>query len=94
MTHAMDDVVIPNPRVMIKDLDGEAVLLDLDTETYFGLNETAARFWALISGGLPLGKAVQAMAEEYDASSEVLGRDLEDLLAELDRLGLIRFDRA
>lgn len=94
MPYTMDDVAVPNPRVLYKELDGEAVLLDLDTETYFGLNETAARFWALLSEGNPLGRAVEVMIEEHEAPPEVLRADLEDLLAALERSGLIRFGRA
>ena len=94
MSRSLDDAAIPNPRVVCKELGGEAVLLHLDSETYFGLNETAARFWALLSAGTLPRRAVEAMSEEFDAPAEVLLRDLERLLDEFERLGLLRTDRA
>lgn len=94
MNRSLEDAAIPNPRVLCKELEGEAVLLDLDSETYFGLNETGARFWALLASGSSLGRVLETMGEEYDAPLEVLHRDLEQLLGELERLGLIRVGRA
>ena len=94
MNRSLDDAAAPNPRVICKQLDGEAVLLDLDTETYFGLNETAARFWTLLAAGNAPRRALETMGEEYDAPGEVLRSDLEELLDELERLGLMRTARA
>ena len=34
-----------------RDLDGEAVILDLGSGTYFGLNQVGTRVWQLISDG-------------------------------------------
>lgn len=94
MNHAIDGVAIPNPRVMVQSLDGEAVLLDLDTETYFGMNETAARLWALIAGGRSIRQALDTMAAEYDTPRPTLEADVLELVGELERLGLLRLDRA
>ena len=37
------------PDILSRILDGEAVLLDLASGTYFGLNPVGSRVWELIS---------------------------------------------
>ena len=43
-------VFVPAPDVVVRDLDGEAVVLDLATGTYFGLNDAGTRIWLPSSG--------------------------------------------
>ena len=38
----------PHGDVISRMLDGEAVILDLNSGEYFGLNETGARIWELL----------------------------------------------
>jgi len=42
-----DSIIIPDD-VLFRELDGEAVLLNLKTGIYFGLNPVATRMWQLI----------------------------------------------
>src|SRR5690606_27195557 len=43
-------------QVMFQELDGEAVLLDLSGEAYFGLNGVGTRIWALMEGSPALAE--------------------------------------
>ena len=40
-----------SPEVLHQEINGETVLLDLDSESYFGLDAVATRVWQLISEG-------------------------------------------
>jgi hypothetical protein len=94
MTMTLEDRVIASPRVLYKDVGGEAVLLDLDSEAYFGLNATGARFWQLLTTAPSIREAVACLQEEYDVPAEDLRRDIETLVDELVRQGLVRSGRA
>jgi len=37
-------------NVLVRILDRESVLLNLETEQYFGLDETGTRMWQLVTG--------------------------------------------
>ncbi len=65
--------------VLAAHLEGEAVLLNMDTKDYFRLNATAACVWK----GLERGMDRQALLDELCASFEV---EPADAAAELDRL--------
>lgn len=86
---SLDHRIVAAPGVLSKELDGEAVLLHLDTETYFGLNETGARLWALLIESPSLRHALGRMGEEFDVEPDVLERDARRLVEEWHRLGLV-----
>lgn len=72
------------PGVLFRDLAGEAVLLDPEAGTYFGLNEVGTRAWNLFNGGTATLAAVHAaLVAEYDAPPERIWDDLLGLVREL-----------
>lgn len=77
--------------VLSRVLDGEAVLLDTEGGAYFGLNAVGTRVWELIgAAGTTEADLLAALLAEFDVSREVLAKDLSDLLAGLQKRGLIK----
>ena len=76
-------------RVLVSELSGEAILLDLGAGRYYALNSSAKRIWELMTGGCTVGCALATLEEEFDAPREVLEADLETLLIELLGVGLL-----
>ena len=66
-------------EVLFRQLDDEAVLLDLKSGTYFGLNDVGARTWQLIVEHGVLSRVLDALLREYAAEREVIERDLLEL---------------
>jgi hypothetical protein len=79
----------PSSDVVWRDLEGEAVLLDLASGTYFGLNDVGTRIWRLLEAGESLARIAEALAEEYEVSGEQAARDAEALVKELRGRGLL-----
>ena len=77
-------------RVLCKDLGDEAVLLDLETETYFGLNAVGIRMWSLLTTRPSVREAYDVMLEEYDVAPEALERDMCALIDDLVGRGMLR----
>ncbi len=75
--------------VIFRDLEGEAVLLDLASGRYFGLNAVGTRIWTLLASGATVEAIVAALAAELDADADQIARDVEELLAELATRGLV-----
>jgi hypothetical protein len=78
-----------SPDVVFRDLEGEAVILDLASGRYFGLNAVGTRIWTLLDAGTPIERIVEAVAEEYDADARQIDRDVKALIEELSSRGLI-----
>ncbi|HET8965594.1 MAG TPA: PqqD family protein [Candidatus Acidoferrum sp.] len=80
--------VIPS-HVLIRFLDQESVLLNLETEKYFGLDAVGTRMWQLVTAAATVEVALAQLVEEYDAPPETLRTDLTKLLQHLLDNGLI-----
>jgi len=80
--------------VLVKELEGEAVLLDLASETYFGLDRTAFRIWSALTTCPSVEAAIESLAREYEVEDTVLTADVLRLLDALERKGLVRVGHA
>jgi len=89
----LNQTIILSPEVISQEVSGETVLLDLESENYFGLDEVGTRIWQLIKETNDLQAIYQTLLAEYDVSEERLQQDLDTLLAEISGLGLIRLER-
>lgn len=78
------------PDVLSRNLDGETVLLDLESGTYFGLDAVGTRIWELIGQDQPLSAILEVILDEYDVDEQRAHTDLLELLESLVAKGLIR----
>ncbi len=81
---------IPSEDVLIQEVGGETVLLDLASERYFGLDPVGTRIWALIGEGHSLQIVRDSLCAEYDAEPARIESDLLALVGELAQAGLIK----
>ena len=88
----LDQSVTVSPEVMSQEVSGETVLLDLQSESYFGLDEVGTRIWQLLQEQETLQGVYEVMLEEYDVAPDRLQADLEELLVQLSDSGLISLD--
>jgi hypothetical protein len=77
------------PNVLVQDLAGESVLLNLQTEQYFGLDDVGSRIWQVLTERESVGKAIDALGAEYDVEPEQLQQDVENLIEDLLAHGLV-----
>ena len=89
MVSLTDRVVVPS-HVLVRFLDKESVLLNIETERYFGLDETGTRMWQLVTAAPSVEVAYQQLLDEYDVAPEPLRDHLTDLLARLVENGLLQ----
>jgi hypothetical protein len=79
----------PRADVHAQSLFGEAVLLDVASGIYFGLNEVGTRIWTLLGEGLTVDDAVAALGEEFDAGREAIAADVATFVRALELRGLV-----
>lgn len=84
-----DRASVPS-HVLVRFLEGESVLLNLETERYFGLDATGTRMWQLLTVSPNIDAAYQGLLEEYDAEPELLRSNLSELLGRLVENGLLQ----
>lgn len=84
-----DRVVVP-AGVLVRHLDGETVLLNLETEKYFGLDAIGTRMWELVTHLPCIETAYGKLREEFEVEPEELRRHLAELLGQLVENGLLK----
>jgi hypothetical protein len=78
--------------VVFRELDGEAVLLNLATGTYFGLDSVGTRIWQLLERLHRLDAVRDALVAEYEVEIPTAGEDLINLVDRLAAHGLVAID--
>ncbi len=65
------------------------VLMDLNSENYLSLNETAAVAWDELKDGAGFNQLVERILNEFAAKRSDVEADVETVLKALSELGLI-----
>lgn len=74
---------------IFRELDGEAVVLNLANGMYYGLNAVGTRTWQLIAELGGLDAVCTQITSEFDVDRETAARDLTRLVAELAHRKLV-----
>ncbi|MBE9038100.1 lasso peptide biosynthesis PqqD family chaperone [aff. Roholtiella sp. LEGE 12411] len=81
-------VVVAKEQIS-SDLAGEAVILNLKSGTYYGLNAVGASIWNLIQQSRTISEIQDALLAEYEVEPEQCDRELLVILQQLEEQGLI-----
>ena len=90
MSHEFSSRVTTAPHVMIRVIGDEAVILNLKSELYLGLNPVGTRMWTVLHEAPSIEAAYDSLICEYEVAPERLRQDLDDLLDQLLGQGLIQ----
>lgn len=76
--------------VVFREVAGETVILDLESQRYFSLDPVGTRMWVLLAelGSLPAVR--ERLLAEFDVEPRRLSADLDDLVSHLLAEGLLR----
>lgn len=80
--------------VLFRDLGGEAVILNVETGYYYGLDEVGTRMWVLLIRHGQVEPAYRALLAEYDVAEDRLRQDMLDFIDELESHQLLQVDQA
>ncbi len=84
-----DSSVVAASEQSSSELDREAVILNLKSGVYYGLNPVGARIWNLLQQPRTVSEIRDAILAKYSVSPEQCERDLFALLQQLEEEGLI-----
>ena len=88
-TVALSDSFAVHPAVVFRELSGGAVLLNLTSGVYYGLDSVGTRVWSLLTQDQPMSAICATLLDEFDVAPDVLERDVLKLVSELCEKSLI-----
>src|SRR5215217_6427095 len=89
MNLSLPTQVVISPEALFQELEGETVLLNLESERYYGLDDVGTRMWQLLAENGDVGAAYTQLLQEYDVEAEQLEADLGTLIGRLAEAGLL-----
>ncbi|QDG52628.1 PqqD family protein [Persicimonas caeni] len=66
----------PRDGLVLEEIDDEVVVLDLQQNSYFGLNEVAKQVWKGLEDGLSIGEIVDQLDEQFAVERDELFADV------------------
>lgn len=89
MTTALNSRIVVSPDVLFHTLEGEAVLLDLKSGRYYGLDAIGTRMWSLLAETGRPAEVIARMLQEFDVDEERLRADVLGWIDRLSARGLL-----
>jgi len=71
------------PDVLFRTISDEAVLVNLKTGMYLGLNQVGTRMWTVLNAADSVEDAYGELLDEYEVEPSELRRDLQDFVDKL-----------
>ncbi len=81
---------VRSPAIVHEAIDGEAVIINLESGTYFSADGASAIAWQRIVGRASAADLQLAIAERYDGEPDSIGTAVMQFIEQLSREGLIR----
>jgi uncharacterized protein YjbK len=89
MTITLHQSISIKPDVLVQELEGEIVLLNLDSEEYFGLDDVGSNMWLTLKDTGSVQVAYDRLLEQYDVEPEQLKADFLELIEKWLQHGLL-----
>ena len=83
-----DRVRVPDD-VLISNLQEESVILNLDSERYYGLDDVGTRFLSVLNTADSIEAAYVVLRDEYHVDTQSLRQDLLELVEDLVKQGIL-----
>jgi hypothetical protein len=90
--HESSRVKVSGPHIVSEVIDGEAIIIDLNTGNYYSLQDAGAEIWAGVEDELTIEGIVDRLRARYEGDSETIRRAALALVDQLESEGLIATD--
>ena len=88
----LDQKITFAETVFAQEVDGEMVLLDMNSENYFGLDEVGTAIWQAMQGNENLTDVLAVLLAQYEVEEDVLEKDLVTFVEKLEESGLVKVE--
>ena len=67
----------------------EAIIIDINTGTYFSLNKIGTEFWEMLNGQQTIGQHAAAIAQKYAVDTVMVTDDMLEIAQQMDNDNLV-----
>jgi len=77
------------PGILLREIDGELLLLNSATDSYYGLNAAGAAMYQSLVDGASVDETIGRVCQEFEVDEATVSNDLSSLLSDLLAKGLL-----
>lgn len=85
----LDSIVIRNDEIAFAQMDGEIVMMNVDTGYYYNLGKLGSVIWYQLEDAIEVKALVQNLMDSYQVCRKECEEDVIGFLRELKQEGLI-----
>lgn len=85
----LHSVIIRKKEIIASDMDGETVMLSIETGKYYNLGKLGGVIWELLENSIKIQEIVNKLIEEYDVTRTQCEEEVISFANELYKQGLI-----
>jgi len=89
MVVGSDARLVCNPNVTFQKLGDELVAVNLDSDTIYTLNSTAAVVWEMLHNGSSMDDVQARLLADYDVGELTIAQELNGVLTKMRDFGLL-----
>lgn len=91
MNAGIHQTLLKHEFIETAELDGEWVLLDLESHSITKLNDMGGYIWSLLDEHGTIERLTDKIAQEYDVEPERAASDVEAFVTQLVQVGLVTY---
>jgi coenzyme PQQ synthesis protein D (PqqD) len=80
---------VTNPQAMHETIDGETIVIDLSTGTYYSLRGSGSTIWNAVAAGASRNAIVESLENVYDGPPSEIAQAADAFLVQLEAEQLI-----
>lgn len=78
-----------NPDLLSVDMDGDLVMMSIETGNYFGVSGVGPFIWGLLERPHSQGELVEAVCDEFEVDAATASADIALFLGNLSENGMV-----
>lgn len=86
---SLSSTVKLSDKILFREMQGEAVLLNIESGIYFGLDASGTATWAIMQKQKNIGKILDLLQQEYEIDPKTCQEDFLKFISNLQKNGLI-----
>lgn len=81
---------IKRPDVVHETIDGETVIVNLESGTYYSLRHSGVDIWDLIEGGITYNQAVEKLKNKFNGDDQLIKKEIKALMIMFQQEDLVK----
>ena len=72
----MESIIVRKIGIIASDMDGETVMMNVDTGKYYNLGKTGGTIWSLVENPIKVKNLIEKLMEDYNVTKEQCEKDV------------------